>query len=75
MEITQEILKQMFDYREDGNLMRDGVVVGYKPKVATRNKRYATTSIKGQHFCVHKLIYMYHHGFFPSQVDHINEIH
>jgi len=72
MEISQEILKQMFDYREDGNLIRNGLVVGSKPKVVTRNRRYATTKIKGQHFCVHKLIYMYHHGVFPKQVDHIN---
>lgn len=74
MEITQQILRDMFDYREDGNLIRKdtGAIVGSKPKVATRNRRYAATKIKGQHFCVHKLIYMYHHGEMPDQIDHIN---
>ena len=75
MEINQLILRDMFDYREDGNLIRKdtGSIVGSKPKVATRNRRYAATKIKGQHFCVHKLIYMYHYGEMPKQLDHINK--
>jgi len=74
MMITQKMLHEIFDYREDGNLIRKdtGAIVGSKPKVVTRNRRYATTKIKGQHFCVHKLIYMYHHGEMPDQLDHIN---
>lgn len=80
--ITQDRLFELFDYRADGVLIRKkagmgpsnkaGSVVGYIPKKLTRNNRYVTTQIRGQHFCVHKLIYMYHHGYMPEQLDHIN---
>lgn len=80
MEITQQLLHELFDYREDGSLVRKystsgngnhaGKVVGCIPK--SKTNKYVTTKIKGQHWCVHKLIYMYHHGFVPDQLDHIN---
>jgi hypothetical protein len=81
--ITQQQLKELFDYREDGNLVRKtsiagngntaGRVVGHKPKHITRNCRYASTKINGQHYSVHKLIYMWHTGVWPEQLDHINK--
>ena len=81
MAVTQERLKEMFDYREDGNLIRKhsiggngnkaGRAIGTKPKM-TRNSRYSATKIGGEHWCVHKLIYLYHHGYVPNQLDHIN---
>lgn len=80
--ITPEKLHQLFEYRDDGNLVRKvsgagrsnkkGMVVGFFPKKITRSNRYVTTKINGQHYCVHKLIYMYHHGVMPDQLDHIN---
>jgi hypothetical protein len=80
--ITQEKLKELFDYREDGNLVRKnacggngnyaGRVVGCKPKEITRSQRYVSTKIKGQHYSVHKLIYLWHTGIWPEQLDHIN---
>jgi hypothetical protein len=79
--LTQEMVREMFDYREDGKLIRRhaimgngnyaGRVVGTTPK-GTRSSRYSVTKIHGQHWCVHKLIYLYHHGVVPSQLDHIN---
>lgn len=79
--LTQEIVRDMFDYREDGNLVRRystmgngncaGRIVGRIPD-GTRSNRYRTTTVKGQHWCVHKLIYLYHHGVVPEQLDHIN---
>ena len=80
--ITQTELKELFDYREDGNLIRKhackgngnyaGRVVGCKPKKITRSHRYVSTKIKGQHYSVHKLIYLWHTGVWPEQLDHIN---
>lgn len=80
--ISQKQLHQLFEYRDDGNLIRKvsgagpankaGAVVGCFPKKLTRNRRYGMTKINGQHYCVHKLIYMYHHGVMPEQLDHIN---
>ena len=81
MALTQERLKEMFDYREDGNLIRKhsiggngnkaGRAIGTKPKM-TRNSRYSATKIEGEHWCVHKLIYLYNYGCVPDQLDHIN---
>ena len=81
--ITQAELKERFEYREDGNLIRRyavpgngnfaGSVVGFRPKnLNSRSNRYVTTTIAGQHYTVHRLIYMYHHGVMPDQLDHIN---
>lgn len=80
-ELTQKMIQEMFDYRVDGNLIRRhsimgngnhaGAVIGTIPK-GTRSSRYSTTKIHGKHWCVHKLIYLYHHGVVPDQLDHIN---
>lgn len=80
--LTQEKIKELFDYREDGFLVRKhntqgnknyaGKIVGYIPKKISRNSRYVTTKIHGEHWCVHKLIYFYHYGYIPEQIDHIN---
>lgn len=80
--VTQAQLWDLFDYCEKGYLVRKksgqgpsnkaGSIVGYIPKFKTRNNRYVTTAINKQHYCVHKLIYMYHHGYMPEQLDHIN---
>ena len=79
--LTQAEVRDMFDYREDGNLIRryatmgngnyEGRVIGTRP-TGTRANRYSTTKVNGQHWCVHKLIYLYHHGIVPKQLDHIN---
>ncbi len=81
--VTQQMLHDLFEYRADGNLIRKhavrgkgnhaGAVVGCRPKVVSRNNRYVSTKIGGQHWCVHKLIYMYHFGEVPQQLDHINQ--
>ena len=81
MVLTQEMVKEMFDYRADGKLIRRhstmgngnhaGAVVGTKPTGA-RNYRYSATTVRGEHWCVHKLIYLYHYGVVPDQLDHIN---
>jgi hypothetical protein len=75
------MVREMFDYREDGKLIRRnftrgrgnyaGKVIGTTPD-GTRSNRYSATKIHGQHWCVHKLIYLYHHGVMPDQLDHIN---
>jgi hypothetical protein len=79
--LTQEMVREMFDYRDDGKLIRRystsgngnyaGKVIGTTPD-GTRSNRYSATKINGQHWCVHKLIYLYHHGVVPPQLDHIN---
>ena len=81
--LTQAELQEMFEYREDGVLLRRhdttgknnkaGNVVGFWPKEPLeRSNRYVTTRIRKKNYRVHRLIYLYHHGNLPEQVDHIN---
>jgi hypothetical protein len=83
MSISQEIVKTLFDYREDGVLIRKtkvggrsgdiGRPVGFVLKDAKRpGKMYMATKISGQHFCIHRLIWVWHHGDWPEQLDHID---
>ena len=75
--ITQERLKELFDY-QDGQLI-------WKVKKARANKgdiagcdapakgiMYRQTKIDGKQHRVHCLVFLLHHGYFPKQVDHID---
>lgn len=74
--ITQIELKELFDY-ENGQLL-------FKQKSKRRNigdalgkitaKGYLTSSVNGNVYCIHRLVFLWHHGFMPEQVDHINGI-
>ena len=82
--LTQEMARDLFEYHSDGYLIRKvsgagrsnkaGSKVGnYAAKnLGSRNARYVTTKISGQHWCIHKLIFLWHHGYVPDQLDHIN---
>ena len=76
--ITQEELKRHFEYREDGNLIwkiptnvrrtKIGDVVG----TLDNSNGYIRVGIKTKRYWIHRLIFMYHHGYMPRYVDHIN---
>lgn len=81
--LTQAQLQAMFDYREDGKLIRKfstgrcgkaGSFVGsYGAKtLGTRANRYVSTKVRGESWQLHRLIFLYHHGYVPEQIDHIN---
>lgn len=77
--VTQEFIKDRFNY-EDGKLfwkktftnrVKSGMIAG------TRNQLgYIQINIsinKKKHiFLAHRLIYLYHYGFMPKEIDHIN---
>ena len=75
-QLTQEYVRQYFDYA-------DGVLV-WKNRTGTRkgiNGKIAGT-INDQGYCqigwnkkahlAHRLIFLFHHGYLPEQVDHID---
>jgi hypothetical protein len=75
--INQDQLKQLFDYREDGNLGRIKAVRGKGNSVGKvighlDSSGYIHTRVNGKFFRLHRLIYLYHHGYIPEQIDHIN---
>ena len=74
--ITQSELKDMFDYK-DGQLLSKqkskrrnaGDVLG-----TINSNGYLTASVNGKVYRVHRLIYLWHNGYMPSQIDHINRV-
>lgn len=74
--ITQERLKELFDYRDDGNLV-------WKENKGSRAKvggiagsisfyGYMDVRIDKKLHKLHRLIYLYHFGSCPSVIDHID---
>lgn len=77
-DLTQERVRELFDYdSETGSLVRKvsrssntkpGDAAGYKG-----NNGYLCVTIDGHHYLVHRVIWMYVHGYFPEHyIDHIN---
>jgi hypothetical protein len=73
--ITQEELKELFEYK-DGQLLakvkyypntRIGVPIG-----GVNSLGYMQTSIHNKKYYLHRLIFLYHYGYFPESVDHID---
>ena len=75
--ITQEFLKSIFDYK-DGDLYwknktSSNVVVGKKAG-GQRQDGYVRISMKGKDIYAHRLIWLWHYGFLPECLDHINGV-
>jgi hypothetical protein len=73
--ITQELVKELFDY-QDGNLIR-------KTKVATNanigdivgtldGHGYLQFRINNRLYRLHRVVFLWHHGYLPQCVDHID---
>ena len=68
--VTQERLKELFEYR-DGFLYAKQ---GYQPKFTpiTNHHRYIRMKVDGKVYPLHRLIFLYHHGYLPKITDHAN---
>lgn len=75
MELTQEYILSLFSYR-DGNLFRKvhksqnaqiGDLAGHIQK-----RGYRLIRINDKYYYAHRLIFLYHHGFLPRFLDHID---
>lgn len=73
--LTQQEVIDLFDY-VDGKLfwrkkLSNRVKVG--DEVGCRDKRgYVRASIYNNLYWVHRVVFLYHHGYMPTFVDHIN---
>lgn len=73
--ITIERLHELFDYREDGVLIRkqtiggslNGDVAGWKMP-----NGYFNVQVDKKNYGIHRLIFMLHYGFLPKEIDHID---
>ena len=75
MPITQKQVKELFDYRDGelywkesrGNRVRAGDLAGY-----VQNNGYRAININNKLYKAHRLIFLYHHGYLPKTLDHID---
>jgi len=75
MEVNKELLNEIFHY-EDGNLIwkkkiAHNTIIG---KIAGRTYDigYKSIGLYGKEYMSHRLVFMFHHGYFPKEVDHID---
>lgn len=73
--ISQSRLHELFDY-QDGHLIRkvrtsSRVKIGDKCGTPSSNG-YIGVHIDGERHLLHRLIFCWHHGYFPQFVDHID---
>jgi S-adenosylmethionine:tRNA-ribosyltransferase-isomerase (queuine synthetase) len=77
MEITQERIKELFEYR-DGCLywkIRPAKYIKSGERAGClHHSRYRNIIIDGKQYLEHRLIFLYHHGYLPKYLDHINHI-
>ena len=72
--LSQDFVRERFEYR-DGNLYHKfnypkvsaGSIVGCKDAYG-----YIITCICQKNYKVHRLIFLYHNGYMPDKIDHIN---
>lgn len=69
--ITQERLKELFTYAPDGTFVRNRT--GKMVKCSeTKGQKYLRLGIYGKTYALHRLIFLYHHGYLPEITDHID---
>jgi hypothetical protein len=77
--LTQARVRELFDYREDGELIRK-VRTSSRARVGDvagcpDGHGYKVTRVEDKLYSNHRLIWLLHHGYFPEhQIDHINRI-
>lgn len=77
--LTKELLQTLFEYKE-GELywktlkIKNQVKVGDKAGYIDDINKYKSVSINNTCFLLHKIIYIYHYGYCPKFIDHINGI-
>lgn len=78
--ITQERLKELFTYSPDGNLIWK-VQKAKRTKIRTiagwintdvHGQKYMNIELDGKSYKLHRIIFMYHYGFVPKRIDHID---
>lgn len=75
--ITQERLKELFDYRE-GNLIWKITKSATAPKgtiAGSVNARgHVNLQVDKKLYAAHQLVFMYHKGYIPKEIDHVNGV-
>jgi len=69
--ITQAQLKELFGYDASGTFVRrsNGKIVVQN---LSKGQRYPRISVNGKPRSLHRIVFCWHHGYFPKVIDHIN---
>ena len=73
--ITKKIIDEYFYVREDGLYWKKQPNQRIKINSKSGYSRldgYKKVSIKRKTYYEHQLIFFYHHGYFPKEIDHVN---
>lgn len=74
--LTQEYLQSLFDYREGKlywkNISKFHHQLKNKEAGGLNNNGYIRIKIDNKKYAAHRLIFLYHHGYLPEFVDHID---
>jgi hypothetical protein len=72
--ITQERLKQLFIYEDDGRLRRIKGGKKQYPGCANGKYKHVQIVVDRKHYYAHRLVWLWFNGYMPSMIDHINGI-
>lgn len=73
--LTQETMRKLFNYK-NGYLYRKFTSRGNPTSIKcdnTSKNRYLMTSINDTPYLTHRLIFLWHHGYLPDMIDHIDQ--
>lgn len=70
--MTQKLLRELFDYHEDGFFIRKKLFRG-SFSVHTKINEYKMFVYNYKWRSLHRCIFMWHHGWLPDFLDHINQ--
>jgi len=74
--LTQERLKELLSYDPDTGLFTRKVAVNYNAKagdcVGCDSRGYLLVNVDGVKHYLHRLAWLYVHGYMPKEIDHIN---
>lgn len=74
--ITQKEVKELFDY-VDGKLISKNEKskrFGQDAGALRKKTGYVYVYAKRKTYSAHRIVFLWHHGYFPEYVDHINRI-
>jgi hypothetical protein len=79
MTLTQEEAHRLFEYKDGVLLWKEMVTTRTGNRVgkiagSIHKHGYRIISVHGRQYKVHRLMFLYHHGYIPEFIDHINGI-
>lgn len=82
MKLTQELLKEWFEYKSDtGELVwkiqrrgrgQKGSILGTQTLNYRPQERYKRCGLLNKHYGLHQIVFMWHYGRIPKIIDHID---